>query len=181
MFPKAVAPIDDWDPCALLSTPHQWQLCRSLVDTNIGQMKIDYILKRRLIVSDAIPKYPAQLYLLLADMKEMDGHVCGWEQSSGNIEGNATSLWYWNPIAEVQYILGHAPFKDHLSYAPGKQLDFSREHIYAEIWTADWWRKTQAIVLVLSERLFLLRFSLCLGELECQREHIRKIMSERSC
>jgi hypothetical protein len=111
----------------------------------------------------------------------MDGLVCGWEESSVNIEGKATPFWYRNPIAAVRYILGHPPFKDHLSYAAVKQMDSSGERIYAEMWTADWWWQTQASFLVLSERLFLVRFSLCLGELECQREHVREIMSERSC
>jgi hypothetical protein len=38
-----------------------------------------------------------------------------------------------------------------------------------------------ATFLVLSERLFLDRFSFCLCELECQIGHVREIMSERSC
>jgi hypothetical protein len=80
-------------------------------------------------------------------MKEMDRLVCGWEESSVNIEGKATPFWYQNPIAAVRYILGHPPFKDHLSYAPVKQIDWSGEHIYAEMWNADWWGKMQARVL----------------------------------
>ena len=111
----------------------------------------------------------------------MDGLVCGWEESSVNIEGKATLFWYRNPIAVIPYVLGYAPFKDHLSYAPGKQMYGSGKCICAEMWTGDWWWKTQASFLVWLERLFLVRFLLCLGELECQREHVREIMSERLC
>jgi hypothetical protein len=102
-------------------------------------------------------------------------------ESSVDIEGNTTPFWYRNPIAEIRSILGHPMFKDHLSYGLVKQMDCSGESIYAEMWTADWWCKMQASFLVLSERLFLVRFSLCLGELECQRKHVREIMSEGSC
>jgi hypothetical protein len=172
---------DDWDPLAQFATPQQWQLCRSIVDTNLGKTKLNNILERRLIVPDTNAKHPDQLNQLGADMEEIDGLECGWEESSVNIEGKATPFWYQNPIAAVQYILGHPPFKDHLSYAPVKQMDSSGDRIYAEMWTADWWWTTQPSFLVLSKRLFLVRFSLCLGELDCQREHVREIISERSC
>ena len=53
MFPNAGAPIDvtvkvdsfeddDWDPLAPFPTPQQWQLCRSIVDTNLGKTKLNY-------------------------------------------------------------------------------------------------------------------------------------------
>jgi len=172
---------DDWDPLAPFATPHQWQLCRSIVDTNLGKPKLNNILKPRLIVPDANAKIPDQLYRRIADMEEMDRLVCGWEQSSLNIEEKATPFWYWNPIAAVQHLLGHPPHKDHLSYTPVKQMDSNGKCIYTEMWTTDWWGKTQATFLELSERLFLVRFSLCLGELECQRDHVRESMSERAC
>jgi len=35
-------------------------------------------------------------------MEEMDGLVCGWEESSVNIEGKATPFWYRNHIAVVR-------------------------------------------------------------------------------
>jgi len=52
IFPNAGAPIDDtvrvhscedddWDPLAPFATPQQWQLCRSIVDTNLGKMKLN--------------------------------------------------------------------------------------------------------------------------------------------
>jgi hypothetical protein len=77
-------------------------------------------------------------------MEHMDGLGCGWEEGSDNVEEKATVFWYWNPIAAVHYILGHRPFKEHLSYASIRQMDASGEHIYAKMWTADWWWKTQA-------------------------------------
>jgi len=73
IFPNTGAPIDDtvrvhsfededWDPLAPFATPQQWQLCRSIVDTNLGKTKLNNILKQRLIVPDANAKNPDQLY-----------------------------------------------------------------------------------------------------------------------
>jgi len=52
VFPNAGPPIDDivcitsfeldnWDPLAPFTTPKQWQLCRSIVDTNVGKIKLN--------------------------------------------------------------------------------------------------------------------------------------------
>jgi hypothetical protein len=138
------------------------------VDTNLGKTKLNNILKWRLIVPDANAKNPHKLYQLIAKMEGMDGLVCGWVESSDNGEGKATPFWYRNPIAAGQYILCHPSFKDHLLYAPVEQMHSSVKRIYAEMWTADWWWKMLASFLISSERWFLVRFSLCLGELECQ-------------
>jgi len=159
---------DDWDLFSPFATSQQWQLCCSIVATNQGTTKLNNILKRRLIVADANAKKPDHLYQLITDMEEMDGMGCGWEQSSINIEGKATLVWYRNPIPVVRHFLGHPSFNDRLRYMPVKQLDSNGECIYAELWTADWWCKTQASFLVLSER-------------ECQREHVRETVSEGTC
>jgi len=63
---------DDWDPLPLFASPQQWQLCRSIVHTNLGKTKLSNILNRRLILPDADAKNPDQLYQLIADMEEID-------------------------------------------------------------------------------------------------------------
>jgi len=84
-----------------------------------------------------------------------------------NIEAKDTPVWYWNPIAAVRYILGHPQCKNQLLYAPVKRMDSNSEYIYAELWTAEWWWKTQASFLVVSERA-------------CERECVKGTMSERT-
>jgi len=110
-------------------------------------------------------QHPDQLYQFIADMEKMDRLGCRREESSMNIEGKATPFWYRNPIAAIQYILGHLPFKHQLLYAPVKQMNCNGEGIFAEMWTADWWWKTQASFHVLSERA-------------CQRECVRERQSQ---
>jgi hypothetical protein len=113
IFTNTGAPIDDTvrvhsfdghdcDPHALFPTPQQWQLCSSIVDSDLGIAKLNNILKRRHIVPDADAKNPNQLFQLIVDMEEMNGLVGGWEEGSVHIEGKATPFWYWNPIAAVR-------------------------------------------------------------------------------
>jgi hypothetical protein len=66
---------DDWDPLTLFATPQQWQLGHSIVDINLGKMKLNKFLKRIHIVPDANTKNTDQHYQLIVDMEEMDGLV----------------------------------------------------------------------------------------------------------
>jgi len=192
IFPHAGAPIDDTlqvnsfedddcDPLAPFVTAHSWQLCYSIVDTNLGKSKPNNIVKPILIIPDANAKNPHQLYQLIVDMEEIVRLECWGEEMSVNIEWHATPFWYQNRNAAVRYLLRHPMFEDHSLYIPVKPTDSSGERIHTEMWTADWGWKTQASCHELWERLFLVRFSLCLGELECHREHVREIKSEGSC
>jgi len=141
---------EDWYPLAVFATPKQWQLCSSIVDTNLGNMKLNNVLKRRLIVPDSNAENPDQLDHLITDMNEMDGLRWRLEERSINIERKATLFWYRNPIAVVQYIQGHPRFTDHILHTAVKQIDSNHEHIYTMMGTTDSWRKMQATFLVSS-------------------------------
>jgi hypothetical protein len=43
---------DDWNPLAPFATPQQWELCSPIVGTNLCKMKLNNVLKRKLIVPD---------------------------------------------------------------------------------------------------------------------------------
>ena len=148
------------------------------MNTNLDRKKLNNILKTRLITSDTNAKNLDKLYQLIVTMEEMDALVCRWEESSDCNKYKATPSGDWNTIAMVHSIVEHAPSEDCFLYAPLKSIHSSGEHIYAEMLAADWSWKTYGSFLVLSESLFLIRFSLCMGELQCQREHVREIMGE---
>jgi len=61
---------DNWDPFAPCTTPQQWQLCCSLVDTNLRKTILNNILHWRLIVPTANAKHPDQLYQPIENMEE---------------------------------------------------------------------------------------------------------------
>ena len=92
---------DDLDPLAPFAIPQWSLLCRSNVYTYLGKIKVHNIIKRRLIIPAANATKHDKLYQLIADMQETDRLLCGWGESSVNIEGNATAILYWNPIGVV--------------------------------------------------------------------------------
>jgi len=110
----------------------------------------------------------------------MDRLVCQRKDRSVDSEQKVTPFGYWIPTVVVWYIVEYLPCSDHLSYTLVKQIDFSAECTGTEMWTADWRLNMQATFVILLEWLFLVWFSLCLGELECWREYVGEIMSERS-
>jgi hypothetical protein len=71
------------------------------VDNNLGKTKVNIILPHKLIIPDTNANPSDRHYQFIVDMKEFDGQVCGWEESSVNIEGKATLFCYRNHIAAV--------------------------------------------------------------------------------
>ena len=133
----------DWDPIAPFATVDQWRLCRTVVEENISKGKIDRMIQRGLIVKDAQVRNADQLRGLLVAMQATDGLNSDWQEAAIDIEGISTPYWYRDPISAISYILGHPPFKDYLRYAPIRDRDASGERLYSEMWTGDWWWRTQ--------------------------------------
>ena len=121
----------------------QWHLCRTLVENSFSKVKTDRMIQRGLIVENAQARNTEQLRSLLIDMQATDGLSSEWQEATMDIEGTSTPYWYRDPIAAISYILGHPPFKDYLCYAPIRDRDASGERLYSEMWTGDWWWRTQ--------------------------------------
>ena len=153
-FPGAATPIvdttyrpnfesQDWDPIAPFATVEQWHLCRTMVEENISKARMDRMIQRGLIVKDAQARNSDQLRGLLVAMQATDGLSSEWQEATIDIEGTSTPYWYRDPVSAMSYILGHPPFKDYLCYAPIRDRDESGERLYSEMWTGDWWWRTQ--------------------------------------
>jgi hypothetical protein len=61
---------------------------------------------------------------------------------------NCYKIRYRNIVNVVEFLLGHRPFANHLSYAPVRQFNGTSDdnRIYNEMHTADWWWRTQGEV-----------------------------------
>jgi hypothetical protein len=59
-------------------------------------------------------------------------------------------LWYRDPVAIVQDLVGNPAFKDSLAFAPQKVYTDAEGGMrtYDEMWTGDWWWKTQVFAWV---------------------------------
>ena len=133
------------------------------------------------VVPNTNAKNPDQLCQFISDIAELNNPVCEWGESSVNIDRRVTPVWYHNLSAKEWYILDHPPFKNYLSDGAVKHTNSSCKCISVDMGTVDWWWTMQVTVLALLETLFIVRFSLCLGQIECQRDYVREIISERSC
>ena len=54
-------------------------------------------------------------------------------------------LWRRDPVECVSELMGNPAFKDYISYVPEHVYtdEAGQDRIYDEMWTADWWWKTQ--------------------------------------
>ena len=132
----------DWEPLAPFETIEQWRLCRTVVEEDIGQRMCDRMLQRDIFVPNAKISNAKQLNKLVAALGA-DGLDCPWQENWIEIEGRTTPFWYRNPLSGIRYILGHTPFKEDLCYAPVRERASNGERLYSEMWTGDWWWRTQ--------------------------------------
>ena len=67
------------------------------------------------------------------------------EQETIGLSPSIYQIRYRDIIKVLQFLIGHEPFKHHLSYAPVRQFSGTGidNRIYDEMHTADWWWRTQ--------------------------------------
>ena len=66
----------------------------------------------------------------------------GWYCEIIDLAGNQVRE---DPVECVNELIGNPSFKDYISYVPEHvyTVDAGQDRIYDEMWTADWWWKTQ--------------------------------------
>ena len=77
----------------------------------------------------------------------------GGETMSEDLE-----LWMRDPVECVKELIGNPPFKNFMSLVPERVFadENGTNRIFDEMWTADWWRKTQVSVQDLSADIMIL-------------------------
>ena len=65
--------------------------------------------------------------------------------SSSNAITEQLKLFYWDPVECIRELLGNPAFCNVLHYAPEQIFEdgLCTEHIYNEMWSANWWWETQ--------------------------------------
>ena len=60
-------------------------------------------------------------------------------------ESEELELWMRDPVACIQELIGNPAFNGSMAYAPEKVYvdQEGRERRYDEMWSGDWWWKTQ--------------------------------------
>jgi hypothetical protein len=66
-------------------------------------------------------------------------------QPDGVIKSEELELWMRDPVTCIQELIGNPTFNGSMAYAPEKVYvdQNGQERRYDEIWSGDWWWKTQ--------------------------------------
>lgn len=64
-------------------------------------------------------------------------------------------LWRRDPVECVKDLISNPAFRDHMSYVPEEVYSDSEGNtrVYDEMWTGEWWWKTQVSVVNFDQRL----------------------------
>ncbi|KIK15871.1 hypothetical protein PISMIDRAFT_16209 [Pisolithus microcarpus 441] len=135
-----------WAP---FQNEEEWELARFLMK-NVGQTKIDDFLKLSLsgvsfANAHAFLKYVDSLRTGPAWTCEMIDVVGDAVAEDGSTRREQLELWRRDPVECVMELIGNPAFRDAMAYVPERAYADSegKNHIYDEMWTADWWWDVQ--------------------------------------
>ncbi|KAI0260375.1 hypothetical protein BC834DRAFT_925906 [Gloeopeniophorella convolvens] len=154
------API--WHPFTSL---HEWQFAR-WITKNLGQSQTDSLLKLPLVrtvkslLYTALFKehYDLSFHNSYSLMKRIDQlpmgpdwtcelvHIKGDRvDETGKLMAGDAELWMRDPLECIRELMSNPAFRDVVCYAPERAYadEEGKEHLYDEMWTADWWWNTQ--------------------------------------
>lgn len=63
-----------------------------------------------------------------------------------DVEPTDYKVIHYNVLSVLEFLIGHEPFVDNLSYGPVRQWTSEGKRIYNEMHTAEWWWTTQRSV-----------------------------------
>ena len=87
---------------------------------------------------DSLPTGPKWEHVVFSvDGKGVDG--------DGKMVTETVDLWRRDPVECVKELFANPAFKDKCQYKPRKAFtdESKAERVYSEMWTGDWWWKTQ--------------------------------------
>lgn len=98
-------------------------------------------------------------FKLIDQLPRRDGMK--WTCELINVEGNilgeggqplteVVELWSRNPVECVRELIGNPAFRDMMAYAPERVYldEEGKERVIDEMWTADWWWRTQVRIMM---------------------------------
>ncbi|KAN0078167.1 hypothetical protein V8E55_010224 [Tylopilus felleus] len=118
----------------------KWELAQWLIK-NVNQRATEEFLKLPILPTG--PEWTCRLIHIHGDHGPIDNDAIENPQDDDVEE---LKLWMWDPVACVQELIGNPAFCGSIAYTPEKVYT-DREgqtRRYDEMWTANWWWKTQA-------------------------------------
>lgn len=100
------------------------------------------------------PEWTCRLIQVHGDVRPVENNGVGDPQVLDD-ESEELELWMRDPVACIQELIGNPAFHRNLAYAPEKIFvdQEGQNRRYDEMWTGDWWWKTQVRDLLTYQRL----------------------------
>jgi len=59
------------------------------------------------------------------------------------LDNDYTCFFHHNPVEYIEFLMHQPAFREHMAYAPAKELNDAEKHIYSEMISSDWWWNEQ--------------------------------------
>ncbi|KAI6156712.1 hypothetical protein BKA82DRAFT_4325524 [Pisolithus tinctorius] len=131
---------NQWAP---FQNKNEWDLACFLMK-NMGQTKINEFLKLSLVRESGVSFSSAHAFLKYVDsLRTGPAWTCEMIDVVGDTE--QVELWRRDPVECVMELIGNPAFRDAMAYSPEHAYTDSKgtNHIYDEMWTANWWWDVQ--------------------------------------
>ncbi|KIN92671.1 hypothetical protein M404DRAFT_172847, partial [Pisolithus tinctorius Marx 270] len=142
---------NQWAP---FQNKNEWDLACFLMK-NMGQTKINEFLKLSLVRESGVSFSSAHAFLKYVDSLrtgpawtcEMIDVVGDAVTEDGSWRREQVELWRRDPVECVMELIGNPAFRDAMAYSPERAYTDSKgtNHIYDEMWTANWWWDTSIV------------------------------------
>lgn len=143
-YPRSHEAID-WDPLYPFNSETQWNFCRMVFQDGMSKNAVDTWIKMGLFSPAIGVDTVDQLWELLLHCQT--GMTGDWIQDEIELLGTKRTFWRRDPMAAVQYLMGNPAFQASLCYCPQKEYDPNNERVYHEMWSGDWWWRTQVNII----------------------------------
>ncbi|KAF8511390.1 hypothetical protein JB92DRAFT_3083494 [Gautieria morchelliformis] len=116
----------------------EWELAQTLMTSGMSFTNMDKLLK--LPIVDTLPPGGPEF---LCESITMHGDV---KDANGEYMVEELELFYRDPVECIRELMGNLAFREVLHYVPEHIFKDEKrtEHIYNEMWTADWWWDLQS-------------------------------------
>ncbi|KAI0262751.1 hypothetical protein BC834DRAFT_925131 [Gloeopeniophorella convolvens] len=144
------------EPWAPFKSEDEWELARWLT-RSVGQGKADEFSKLKIVQDHVKPSWHNK-YTLNKSLDKLPAGP-GWRCETVQVPGDLkdkngrqrtedVELWMRDPLLCIQELLGNPAFRENMAYAPERVYtnEAGAERVFDELWTADWWWKTQGLM-----------------------------------
>jgi Plavaka transposase len=139
------------NPYTPFASAFEFNLAHWFVDSGIPKTRINSYFNRNLCTMQEpeINFRSGHTLQQLLERMDLEYGIAPWvsAQATAVISGETHKIpfFYRDPLDCIRFLLKQPPYRDYLVFAPMRQFNESGERVYTDMYTADWWWRTQVI------------------------------------